>query len=146
METTEALTRFIKKCEERGLSPETRRTYYGYLRHFAEEHPQLPTDTKIIDQFLKKRKETPAHRGEYFKRLQAFYSYLEQFEGIKSPVPPKGRVGRPPKAKLVTILASDQTGKDATLINPKLVTGGRSLSSYTSISTIDAVTSFTAFW
>ncbi|GAJ09910.1 unnamed protein product, partial [marine sediment metagenome] len=95
METKEALTRFIKKCEERGLSPETRRTYLSYLRHFADEHPELPTDTPSIEAFLKKRKETPAHRGPVFKKLQAFYSYLEQFEGISSPVPASGPMGRP---------------------------------------------------
>ena len=120
MKTAEALTRFIKKCEERGLSPNTRRTYYGYLRHFAEENPELPTDTKIIEQYLKKRKETPAHRGDVFKCVQTFYSYLEQFEGIKSPVPPRGPMGRPRKAKAVTILASAPSA----LANPKTSVGG----------------------
>ena len=84
MKTAEALTRFIKKCEERGLAPDTRRTYYGYLRHFADDHPDLPTDNKIIEQFLRKRKETPAHRGSWYKKIQAFYAYLEEFEGVTS--------------------------------------------------------------
>lgn len=141
MKTQEALTRFMKKCEERGLAADTRRTYYGYLRHLAEEHPDLPTDPRIIEAFLKKRKETPAHRGAWFRMLQAFYSYLETFEGIASPVPPKGtgKVGRPRKVKLVTSPATEQLGEHSTLTKIKLVTGGQSVSSFTSISTLEAV-------
>ena len=134
MKTAEALTRFLKKCEERGLAPETRRTYHGYLRHFAEEYPDLPTDTKTIEQFLKKRKETPARRGSWYKKLQAFYAYLEQFEEVPSPIPAKGKVGRPRKNNPITNLSS--------LPENKLVTGGYSLSSYTSISTVEAVNAF----
>ena len=135
MKTQEALTKFLKSCEERGLSPDTRRTYHGYLRHFVEEYPDLPTDPRIIDQFLKIRKETPGHRGAWFKKLQAFYSYLEQFEGIKSPVPPKGPMGRPRKAKPVTNLAS-------ALENQKTSSGGLLESTSTSISTLDAIAAF----
>lgn len=142
MKTAEALTRFLKKAEERGLSPNTRRNYYGYLRHFAEEHPDLPTDTRIIEQFLKKRKETPAHRGYYFRMLQAFYSYLEEYEGITSPVPAKGKVGRPRKADAITSFVVDpaqSTLNPSTLIKNKLVMGGHSVSNFTSISTAEAV-------
>ena len=135
METREALTRFLLKCEERGLSPETRRKYQSYLRHFVDEHPDLPTDTDTINQFLKKRKETPGHRGDVFKQLQAFYSYLEQFEGIKSPVPPRGSIGRPRKAKPVINLAS-------ALENQKTSSGGSFESTSTSISTLDAIGAF----
>ncbi|GAI67363.1 unnamed protein product, partial [marine sediment metagenome] len=145
METKEALTRFIKKCEERGLSPETRRTYLSYLRHFADEHPQLPTDTPSIEAFLKKRKETPAHRGPVFKKLQAFYSYLEQFEGISSPVPPSGPMGRPRKVKMVINPGSGQLLENSTLLDEKVVKGGTKVlpgSTYTSISTAEAVSAF----
>ncbi|MBA7562314.1 Tyrosine recombinase XerC [subsurface metagenome] len=164
MKTQEALTRFLKKCEERGLAPETRRTYYSFLRHFADEHPELPTETKIIEAYLKKRKETPAHRGTVFKKLQAFYSYLEQFEGIKSPVPPRGPMGRPRKVKLVTNPASPEPYDFSTLQLKKVVQGGSSVGEETesalalspqssmggrspgstslSISTVDAVTAF----
>jgi len=142
MKTQEALTRFLKKCEERGLSPETRRTYASHLRHFVDEHPELPTDTKIIEAYLKKRKETPAHRGTVFKKLQAFYSYLEQFEEIKSPVPPRGPMGRPRKVKLVTNPAAEQIGELSTLKNEKVVQGGHSVLTSTSISTVDAVKAF----
>jgi len=124
MKTQEALTRFLLKCEERGLSPETRRKYWSYLRHFVDEHPELPTDTKIIEAFLKKRKETPGHRGDVFKCVQTFYSYLEQFEGIKSPVPPRGPMGRPRKVKPVTILASAQLGETSALEKQKTSSGG----------------------
>ena len=141
METKEALTRFLQKCEERGLSPETRRTYHGYLRHFADEHPELPTDTGTINKFLAKRGETPKKRGGMFKKLQAFYAYLEQFEGITSPVPPKGKVGRSQKVKLVTNPATQQVAEQSTLSVKKLVRGGSELTS-TSISTVDAVKAF----
>ncbi len=142
MKTQEALTRFLLKCEERGLSPETRRKYHGYLRHFAEENPELPTDPRIINAFLKERKETPAHRGDWFKKLQALYSYLEEFEGIKSPVPPKGPMGRPRKVKLVTNLATGQIGETLAHLKQKSSVGGLSVSTSTSISTIDAVQAF----
>ncbi|GAJ03467.1 unnamed protein product, partial [marine sediment metagenome] len=146
MKTQEALTRFLKKCEERGLSPDTRRTYQGYLRHFADEYPELPTDTKIIEAFLKKRKETPAHRGPVFKKLQAFYSYLEEFEGIKSPVPPSGPMGRPRKVKMVITPGTGQVVENSTMPNEKVVKGGTlvtpSGSISTSISTAEAVKSF----
>ena len=142
METKEALTRFLIECEERGLSPTTIRHYHGYLRHFANEYPELPTDTRIIELYLKKRKETPAHRGDHFKHLQAFYSYLERIDGIKSPVPAKGPMGRPHKSKLVITPASEQLDGTPPYKKVKVVTGGSSVSSSTSISTVDAVQAF----
>lgn len=159
MKTQEALTRFLKKCEERGLAAETRRKYQSYLRHFVDEHPELPTDPKIIEAFLKKRKETPAHRGPVFKQLQAFYSYLEQFEGIKSPVPPRGPMGRPRKVKLVTnpydpstlqlkkvVQGGSSVGEEtgsALGLSPQSSMGRRSPGSTSlSISTVDAVKAF----
>lgn len=124
METQEALTRFLKKCEERGLAPNTRRKYEGYLRHFVNEYPDLPTDTPSIEAFLKKRKETPGHRGDIFKQLQAFYSYLEEFEGIKSPVPPRAPMGRPRKVKMVINPGTAQLVEGSTLPDEKVVRGG----------------------
>jgi len=145
MKTEEALIRFLKKCGERGLASETRRTYYSYLRHFADEHPELPTDTPSIEAFLKKRKETPAHRGPVFKKLQAFYSYLEEFEGITSPVPPRAPMGRPRKVKLVINPGTGQLVENPTMQNEKVVQGGTlvpSASTYTSISTASVVQAF----
>ncbi|MBA7608641.1 Tyrosine recombinase XerC [subsurface metagenome] len=147
METKEALTRFLKNCEERGLSPETRRMYYGYLRHFAGDHPELPTDTETINLFLKKRKETSGHRGKWFKQLQAFYSYLEG-AGIveKSPVPPRGPMGRPRKVKVVNNPGTGQIEIATSLFPEKVVPGGTKVlpsgSTSTSISTAEAVESF----
>lgn len=137
MNTQEALTRFLKDCEERGLAPNTRRTYWTYLRHFVDEHPELPTDTDTINNFLKKRKETPGRRGDVFKKLQAFYAYLE-LAGImeKSPVPPRGPMGRPRKSNPVTTLASASA-----LAKQKSSLGG-SVSTSMSISTAEAVESF----
>jgi site-specific recombinase XerD len=139
MKTQELLTQFLKDCEERGLTPNTRRTYWTFLRHFVDEHPELPTDTRIIEAFLKKRKETPGRRGTVFKKLQAFYSYLVK-AGIleKSPVPPKGLVGRPRKFKPV---AADNPLPG--LAGEKVVQGGRSVSRSMSISTEQAVNWFT---
>jgi len=146
METKEALTKFLKDCEERGLSPETRRTYHSFLRHFVDEHPELPTDTKIIEAFLKKRKETPGRRGGVFKRLQAFYTYLER-AGIveESPVPPRAPMGRPQKAKVVDNPGTGQLELSTTLPPGKVGQGGTKVlpgSTSTSISTADAVESF----
>lgn len=139
MKTDEALTRFLKKCEELGKSLSTRRTYHGYLRHFADAAPELPLYTEPIEAYLKYRKETPAHRGYHFKCLQAFYSYLEQYEGIKSPIPPRGPMGRPSKRKL-------PGGDDNRFLHPittteggKVVRGGLSVSTSMSISTAEMV-------
>jgi len=142
METKEALTRFLLKCEERGLALETRRKYHGYLRHFADEHPIIPETPWTIEQFLKKRGETPSKRGNWFSVLQAFYSYLEEFEGLKSPVPPKGKVGRPPKRKLLPTPDTEQIGEGSTMLTDKISSGGPSVSTSTSISTMEAVKMF----
>ena len=123
MNTQELLTRFLKDCEERGLAPETRRTYYSFLRHFVDEHPELPTDTDTINQFLKKRKETPGRRGPVHRKLQAFYSYLVR-AGIleKSPVPAKGPMGRPRKFRPVAAdnplpgLAGEKVGQGGSFV------------------------------
>jgi len=124
MKTDEALTRFLKKCEELGRSEKTRRTYHGYLRHFADTCPDLPTYTEAIEVYLRHRKETPGHRGYHFKCLQAFYSYLEMYEGIKSPVPPKGPMGRPRKAKRYQLITKGQIVPVVTLQDGKVVRGG----------------------
>ena len=97
MKTKDAIDRFLKNCQERGLSSSTVAGYQHYLRHFAAEYQELPVLARPINDYLRKRGETPAHRGEVFKRLQAFYSYLEREDNISSPVPPKGQVGRPRK-------------------------------------------------
>ena len=142
MKTKEALTRFLKKCEERGLALATRRKYHSFLRHFVDEYPELPTDTRTIELFLKKRKETPSKRGDWFKVLQGFYSYLEEFEEIKSPVPPKGKVGRPRKVKLVLTPDTTQIGEESTMSQDKISSGGLSVLTSTSISTAEAVKAF----
>lgn len=97
MRTMEAILLYLKNCEERGLSRETLRTGYSFLRQFGAAYPELPIDTRVIEEFLAKRGEIPTHRRVMFKRLRNFYSYLERNNGIKSPVPRKGPVGRPRK-------------------------------------------------
>jgi integrase/recombinase XerD len=98
MGTEEAIQHYLKWCEDQGKSKNTIRQYAGRLRLFAQECPDLPLHTPTIELYLRRRKETPGHRGMHFKVLQAFYKYLEDVEGITSPVPPKGQVGRPTKA------------------------------------------------
>lgn len=95
MKTQEAIDGFLTRCEVRGLGSETIRKYKGFLRRFAEVHPELPTDQPVIEAYLKKQKETPAHRGTHFKALQALYSDLELQHICDSPVPPRGKIGRP---------------------------------------------------
>ena len=97
MKTQEAINQFIQHCQAKGLSVHSIRGYQSYLRHFEKEYPELTTDTRAINEFLRRRGETPAKRGAVFKRIQAFYSYLERAHGIPSPVPPRGKVGRPRK-------------------------------------------------
>ncbi len=145
MKTSEALTRFLKNCEEKGLSLGTRSFYHAYLKHIEGEYPELPTDTNTIEQYLKKRNETPAHRGPCFRSIQALYSYLEQNEGIKSPVPPKGPMGRPRKKLLIEHPDTFPPGGDNTLEMQKVVKGGQDASSSTSISTADVVEKYIAF-
>lgn len=140
LKTEELLQRFLRKCAEDGKAEATRCFYYGYLRHFAQEHPVLPEQTHTIEAYLKKRKETPAHRGMHFKCLQAFYSYLEKYEGVKSPVPPKGPIGRPRKYKLVSTPTSSQLDPVSTVLEgEKVVRGGPSVSTSMSISTAEVV-------
>ena len=149
MRTQEALTKFLNKCEERGLSDNTRRTYHGYLRYFVVQYPELPTDTKTIEAFLKDRKETPGHRGTMFKKLQAFYAYLEQFEGIESPIPPRGTIGRPRKVKPANNPGPTAAAPRLPLPEEKAAPASRrssavptAVSTALSISTADAVKAF----
>lgn len=142
MKTQDALTGFFKDCQKRGLSQVTITQYHSYLKHFGLEFLELPTTRKPIEDYLRQRGETPAHRGSIFKRLQAFYSYLEREEGINSPVPPKGKVGRPSKRnKRIPTLTNDN---DSYLNDDKLVKGGHSVSKSISISTQTAVNWFLA--
>lgn len=97
MKTADTAKRFLDKCHERGLSSETIRKYRSYLGRFYLVYKEVPTDQETIEKYLKSLKETPAHRGVNYKALQAFYSYLEEYEDIKSPVPAKGKIGRPQK-------------------------------------------------
>lgn len=142
MRTQEAVDRFLDKCEERGLAPDSVRVYRTSLKHFVEDFPDLPTDTASIERFLKKHKETPAHRGQVFKRLQAFYSYLVYEDGIKSPVPPSGKVGRPPKQKLVHIQPQATFDEIGVSQNEKLVIREQPLLSTAAISTQEALDKF----
>lgn len=96
METLNYATTFLESRREKELSPNTVEGYRRYLRYFMDECPELPTTTAAIEAFLAKRGEGPGHRGDVFKRIQAFYSYLEE-QGIvsPSPVPARGPMGRP---------------------------------------------------
>jgi len=95
MRTAEAVSRFLTKCQERGLSEASIRGYYTRLKAFTSACPELPTQTAKIEAYLKLRGESPAKRGNNFNTLQALYSYLEQYEDLQSPIPSRGKVGRP---------------------------------------------------
>lgn len=97
--TSDLLTRFLGDCQARGLSPYTIKTYRAYLRHFAVENPIIPTDTKIVENWLSVRGESldGGKRGNVCKMLQSFYDYLWRSNVIaSSPIPP-GKIGRPRK-------------------------------------------------
>ncbi len=135
MLTADALARFFAWMKENGRSPETIRTYNSRLHYFAEDYPELPLDTRSIETFLRIRKETPKHRGRLFRVVQAFYSYLREHEGITSPVPSTGKIGRPPK-RYREISSQPETVSDNLMpSHRKLAQGGPSVSSSTSLST-----------
>ena len=95
--TGELLTKFWEDCRARGLSPSTITGYNTYLKHFAAENPELPTDPEIIEKWLLARGESFQKRGDALKRLQSFYDYLWRIEAVSaSPIPP-GKIGRPRK-------------------------------------------------
>ena len=124
MNTQEAIDRFLKSCNERGLSPATAQRYYYCLRHLPEEIPELPTTTNKIETYLRARGETPSKRGSVFRALQAFFTWLEKQDGTPSPVLPKGPVGRPPrKAQLMHTLI-DREKEQGDVLNTKSLQGG----------------------
>lgn len=95
MKTADLIQDFSEDCKARKLSPVTVDRYQSYLRHLADEYPELPTTTAQIEAYLARRGETPGARGEVFARIQIFYAYLDR-AGILSPTPvPRGKMGRP---------------------------------------------------
>lgn len=142
MDTQDALTRYFKYLKDAGRSPATIRAMDYRLRHLAREYPELPLDNDTIEAFLRKRKETPARRGMVFKCVQGFYSFLEREEGIPSPVPSRGPVGRPRKRSRSSS-SPRATAELITTVQPhKSVQGGRFVSASTYISTQQAVDAF----
>lgn len=142
MQTTDALQRFYDHCRSKGLTKSTLRGYETYLRHFAVQYPELPTDTESIERYLIARNEGPGHRADVHRKLQAFYSYLQSVENIPSPVPARGPMGRPKKQRRG---ADPGVSTHAPLnMTPfgKVVEGGADPQSYTSISTSSAVLAF----
>jgi len=142
MQTSSVLQRFYKACQDKGLTPRSVKNYESYLRHFADDFPELPTDTESIESFLKQRHEGPGRRGQVHKMVQAFYTWLETADGIKSPVPSRGKMGRPPKQRRETNSVDVGTAQFNLPPADKLVGGGINLSKYTSISTTKAVLAF----
>lgn len=139
MRTQDYLDRFLEKCKERGLSPATREHYNGYLRHFLDEFPLPPYDTISIERFLRRRKEPKGKRGHWYKVIQAFFSYLEEFEGIPRPECFTGKVGRPRKKEIVTNPALPTHEIPYNSNQKELVTGGQSVLTSTFISTREAI-------
>lgn len=142
MLTQDALQRFYKHCQEKNLAPNTVRGYDTYLRHLADEYPELPTETESIERFLKARKEGPGHRGDMHRRVQAFYSYLAANESIPSPVPARGPMGRPRKDAARQGLRGAESAESGYTGTGKVVEGGYTVSKSTSISTSTACRAF----
>jgi integrase len=117
-------------------------SYHSYLRHFADEFSELPTDTETIERFLRVRKETPGHRGQVHRNLQAFYSWLASAENIPSPVPASGAMGRPRKGIARQFAPAADDVANSWQASNKVVWGGISLSQFTSISTSRACQDF----
>lgn len=142
MLTQEALQRFYKHCRDKNLSPRTIQGYDWYLRHLADEYPELPTDAGSIERFLKARKEGPGHRGTMFKRVQAFYSYLAKEDNIPSPVPARGPMGRPRKDARRQDLRGNEPAESGYPASGKVVEGGYTVARSISISTSTACRAF----
>lgn len=142
MSTQEAIQRYLKKCEAQKKSPNTIRQYSGYLRHFAEKCPLLPLHALTIELYLKTKKETPAHRGMHFKVIQAFYAYLEEFEGVTSPVLSKGLVGRPSRTGRIIPEQSQDTSPPG---GGKLVITEQPGRVYAPVNTADAIERYIQF-
>lgn len=138
LNTAELIAAYFKDLAAQGKSPSTLRSYQTYLRHFEKEYLSLPTEPRDIEKFLRARHETPSKRGQVFRTVQAFYSWLERTRGVKSPVPPKGKVGRPPGQKAVITIVQPEPKTAVDNSPTKLVEGGSSVSNSTSISTTAA--------
>ncbi len=142
MQTTDALQRFYDHCRGKGLSRSTLRGYVTYLKHFEAQYPELPTDQESIERYLIARREGPGHRGDVFKKVQAFYSYLAKEENIPSPVPARGPMGRPKKQRRGYDPGVSTHTLDNMTAFGKVVEGGADLQRYTSISTSSACLAF----
>ena len=95
--TGELLTKFFEDCRTRGLTSSTIKGYNAYLKHFAAENPELPTDPQIIEKWLLPRGESFQKRGNVLKRLQSFYDYLWRIDVVSASPIPAGKMGRPSK-------------------------------------------------
>jgi integrase len=145
MSTQEKVQQYLQELQALGKKENTRRQYAGSLRRFAQAFPKLPLKTPIIEDYLKTLKETPAHRGRNYKVLQAFYSYLEKAEGITSPVPSKGAVGRPRKTFREKVPDQWPPVRESKVVGGKSVIKDRTVLETTTILTMDAVERYIAF-
>jgi integrase len=145
MSTLEKVQQYLQELEALGKSGNTRRQYAGSLRRFAQAFQELPLKTPDIETYLRGLKETPAHRGKHYKVLQAFYSYLAKAEGITSPVPSQGTVGRPRKAARLKVPDQWPPIRGQAAPEQKLVIKGKPVIETTTILTMDAVERYIAF-
>lgn len=115
--TQEAVNQFLINCRDRGLAQGTLRKYSAYLKHFVLAFPDgLPWAWPDIERFLTRVIKKKDARPAFKKTLQALYSYLEQQNYGKSPIPP-GRVGRPPKVR-TNFIETAKLGRGVRQISP----------------------------
>lgn len=78
MDTKELIHTYLVNCERRGLSQETIRWYSSYLRAFAVQYPELPTEPEPIEAFIYSYSNGDERRHGAFRTLRAFYNFIEQ--------------------------------------------------------------------
>lgn len=134
MRTEDAKTEFLKFCEDKKLSPLTVKWYRLALNAFSEQFPELPTEAKTIQDYI--RTASSGHGDErahgIFRILRAFYRYLWKlhdlpnvFEKVEAPKRKHKEKDIPSPFEIKQLLASDLLKWERALICFLLDTGAR---------------------
>lgn len=104
MTTLDAVLKFLKSGEERGLSRHTVRWYRGILNPFANIYPTLPQDPESIEQFIGSFTSGDERRHGAFRVIRTFYSFLAGRYDLPNPMlrvrPPRVRPKEKPTLSL----------------------------------------------
>jgi integrase/recombinase XerD len=76
METSIAISAFLKSRQAKGLSKRTITWYRIILTKFSEMFPDLPDNPSAIDDFLSSCRGGDERRHGYFRTIRAFYRFL----------------------------------------------------------------------